>query len=86
MRVIDAIARSIIDPHLVDAFTDRLHVSETAKNQTPDACVNPRECLIVPQLDQPSRKDLCLANFDHALIIVHRGRIFKHIPIRQLKK
>jgi hypothetical protein len=71
VRVIDAITRSIVDPHLVDAFTDRLHVSEAAKNKTPDACVNPRERLIVPQLDKPSREDFGLTNLDHLLTIVH---------------
>jgi len=39
--------------------------------------VNPRERLIVPQLAKPFCENVGLANFDHALTIVHREDLFK---------
>src|SRR5690554_6825821 len=54
LRIIDAIARTVIDPHLAHAFADGLHIARIAFGQTVDPDEYLRDGARVAQLFQPA--------------------------------
>ena len=76
---VDPVPWPVIDAQLTDAFADRLYVSEVAQREAADANLNASPSLLVAELAQLFRKEVCLPDLDHALTIVHSGAFMHEI-------
>jgi hypothetical protein len=65
---INAIARSVTDPHLRHAVANRSYVAGIPDLQTIDARLDASLSPGIAQAREPTRKDLGLTNFGHGLV------------------
>ena len=79
LRVVDAVSRSVVDPHLRDARTDRPHVTRITERQPPDADIDPRLCLAVAKAYEPRLEGFGLEDFEHPASVYHGIQLCKCI-------
>jgi hypothetical protein len=87
---IDTAAGTMIDPKLRYALTNRLHVPGVAERQPIDPRLDARLRWAIPQRPKPSRKRLCLANFNPASMSSSgdrcQGRADRNLAVKALLK
>ena len=82
MRVVDAVAGTIRDPHFHHAFADALGIPRISQFHAADAGNNPCDGIGILQAVQPARKFFRLAHFDHEAVLYPIGYNRSSLPAK----
>jgi hypothetical protein len=86
LREVDAVPRPDVHPQFGDPFTDRLHVTEVAERQPPNADVDAHFGRAISQATKPLRVLGGLADFEHASLYPTKYKRAMDAPSRAVRQ